>query len=811
MDLVGSALGLLARLDSLAPAELDPDAAAALADDLRPVVGALGRAYYTDGESLVGDTQYDRLFHALRAIEEAHPDLVTPDSPTHRVGGAVLDAFEKVSHPVALLSLGNAFDADDLRAWIDRVLKGLDGVLAEGERPAFVAELKIDGLALALTYRDGVLVRAATRGNGRVGEDVTANVRTVRALPLRLDGGPAAVEVRGEAYLARSTFEALNERLVEAGEKPLANPRNGAVGSLRQLDPSVTASRGLAFYAYGTGPVEGTVPDRQSAVLDWLDGLGFPTEGHRQTFTDPDALVAFCADWAGRRDDLDVEIDGVVVKVDRLDYQDVLGFRSTEPRWAIAVKFPAREATTRLLDIEHNVGRTGVIKPLAILEPVHVGGVTVSKATLHNADYITSRDIRVGDDVVVKRAGDVIPAVVGPVAADPERGRPVYVSPTVCPVCGRRVVRHEGEADLRHVEGGCPGQLKRAVEHYVSRNAMDVDGLGKKAAITLVDEELVADLPDLYALKDRREELEALDRFAEKKVDNLLAGVEASKGRPLARLLFALGIRHVGETVARDLVAHHESLEALAAATQEGLEAIDGIGPIVAESVVDWFAEEPNQAMVQRLRDAGVNTDRQPGERVATTADPDAPLAGVTVVLTGTLPTLTRPQAKALIEEAGGKVSGSVSKKTGLVVAGDAAGSKLATAAELGVPTVDEAGLRAVLDGAPITVAEPDEVGAEPASEVSPIPQTASPLPPGGPGEEPSDPTSVGLTADVLTPPLREGAAERAEGVLSGTSPGTPPPADAGAPSRGQEEADARTIPEPTPGDQTDQGDLFGL
>ncbi|WP_420457416.1 NAD-dependent DNA ligase LigA [Rubrivirga sp.] len=776
MDLVGSALDLLARLDRLAPAELARDPAAALAAELRPVVRALARAYYTDGESLVGDTQYDRLFHALRAVEEAHPDLVTPDSPTHRVGGAALDAFDKVAHPVPLLSLGNAFDEADLRAWVDRVLKGLDGVLAEGERPAFVAELKIDGLALALTYESGVLVRAATRGNGRVGEDVTANVRTVRAVPLRLgDGALASVEVRGEAYLARSAFEALNERLVEAGEKPLANPRNGAVGSLRQLDPAVTASRGLAFYAYGVGPVEGTIPDRQSAVLDWLDGLGFPTEAHRQIFSDVDALVAFCADWAARRDRLDVEIDGVVVKVDRLDYQEVLGFRATEPRWAIAVKFPAREATTRLLDIEHNVGRTGVIKPLAILEPVHVGGVTVSKATLHNADYITSRDIRVGDDVVVKRAGDVIPAVVGPVAADAERDRPAYVSPSACPVCGRPVERREGEADVRHVEGGCPGQLKRAIEHYVSRNAMDVDGIGKKGAITLVDEGLVADLPDLYTLADRRDELEALDRFAEKKVDNIVAGLEASKSRPLARLLFALGIRHVGETVARDLVAHHESLDALAAATQEELEAIDGIGPVVAESVVDWFAEEPNRTMVQRLRDAGVNTARQPGERVAAAVDEAAPLAGVTVVLTGTLPTLTRPQAKALIEEVGGKVSGSVSKKTGLVVAGEAAGSKLATAVELGVPTVDEAGLRAILDGAP-------------------LPQATSPLPQGEGQIEEGQPEN-----EELSERPRMDARVRGD--------------DGGGEESGSDEpgaSDAPVSPEPTPGDRTDQGDLFG-
>lgn len=719
MDLVGSALDLLARLDARPPADLAEQEAATLADALRPVVRGLGRAYYTEGESLVGDTQYDRLFHALRTLEELHPSLVTPDSPTHRVGGGPLDAFEKVEHPVALLSLGNAFDGDDLRAWVDRVYKGLDAVLAEGERVAFVAELKIDGLALALTYRDGVLVRAATRGNGRVGENVTTNVRTIRPIPLRLGPDvPDSMEVRGEAYLSRSRFEVLNERLVEAGEKPLANPRNGAVGSLRQLDPTVTAARGLAFFAYGVGPVEGgTLPATQSGVLDWLGSRGLPTGPERAVFEDVDALVAFCESWAGHRDRLDYEIDGVVVKVDRLDYQDVLGQVSTAPRWAIAFKFPAREATTRLLGIDHNVGRTGVIKPLAILEPVQVGGVTVSKATLHNADYITSRDIRVGDDVVVKRAGDVIPAVVGPVGADPDRDRPVYVPPDACPVCGRPLVRPEGEVDLRHLEGGCPAQLRRAVEHFVSRNAMDVDGLGTKGAALLVDVELVTDLPDLFTLQ--REDLLALEGFKDKKVDNVLAGVEAARHRPLARLLFGLGIRHVGETVARDLVAHHDSLDALAAAAGEDLEAIDGIGPIVAESVVEWFKDEANRRTVEALQAAGVNTRRLPEERVAATLDASAPLAGVTVVLTGTLPTLTRPQAKARVEDAGGKVSGSVSKKTGLVVAGEAAGSKLDKATDLGIPVVDEAGLLAILAGAPVPGADPSAPAAAPEPDAS--------------------------------------------------------------------------------------------
>jgi DNA ligase (NAD+) len=745
MDPVNDALALLARLDGRPPDALAEAEAGALAADLRPAVRALARAYHTEGRSLVGDTQYDRLFGALREIEERFPALQTPDSPTHRVGGAPLDRFEKAEHPVPLLSLGNAFSEDDLRAWYDRVLKGLDGVLAEGEAPALGVELKIDGLALALTYQGGVLRRAATRGNGRVGEDVTANVRTVRAVPLRLpDGAPASVEVRGELYMRRSTFERLNERLAEAGEKPLANPRNGAVGSLRQLDPTVTAGRGLDLWAYGVGPVEGPLPQTQTGVLDWLDRLGFPVSDLRQRCATIDEAVAFCHHWAGRRDSLDYEIDGVVVKVDRLDYQGVLGQVATAPRWAVAFKFPAREATTRLLDIEHNVGRTGVIKPLALLEPVDVGGVTVAKATLHNADYIRQRDIRVGDRVVVKRAGDVIPAVVGPVVEGRTGEETAYEEPAVCPACGEPLVRPEGEADLRHGTGGCPAQLKRAVEHWAARNAMDVDGLGKKSAALLVDVGLVKDLPDLYEIGP--EDLLPLEGFQEKKAEKLLAGIEASTSRPLARLLFALGIRHVGETVARDLVAHHDSLGALAAASGESLEAIDGVGPVVAESVVAWFGEEANQETVQRLRDLGVNTERQPGERVAVAPDAEAPLAGRTVVLTGTLPTLTRPEAKALVEGAGGKVTGSVSKKTSLVVAGEAAGSKLAKAEELGVPTASEADLRALLDGALDPAAFFSD--AEAASRNGEAPAES------GPADAPAEPPAEGAASGAGQPDL---------------------------------------------------------
>ena len=712
-DPIQAAHDLTVQLDEHPVGSLDAAEAEALAGPLQRVLRTLATAYYADGRSLVGDSQYDRLFHALKALEARFPETATPDSPTHRVGTDPLDRFEKVDHPVPLLSLGNAFDADDLRAWYDRARKGLGAVLDEGEPVALTAELKIDGLAVALTYERGVLARAATRGNGVTGEDVTANVRTIRGVPLRLRGAdvPGRLEVRGEIYMRRSTFEALNEGLVAGGARPLANPRNGAVGSLRQLDSSVTASRGLDFWAYGIGPTTATPPPTQTATLDWLAALGLPVSDERRALATVDEAVAYCQAWAHKRDTLDYEIDGAVVKVDRVDYQDVLGQVATAPRWATAFKFPAREATTRLLDIEHNVGRTGVLKPLAVLEPVGVGGVVVSKATLHNADYILDRDIRIGDRVVVKRAGDVIPAVVGPVP-DVRTGEEVVYAPLdACPVCGKVLVRPEGEVDLRHRDGGCPAQLKRAVEHFVSRGALDVEGMGKKIAARLVDEGLVEDLPDLYTLD--REALLALEGFQERKVDNLFAGLEDSKARPLARLLFGLGIRHVGETVAVLIVAHLGSLRAIAAATGEDLEAIDGIGPIVAESVVAWFADETNRETVARLVACGLNAVRLETEPTAAAPPGDRPAAGKTFVLTGTLPTLTRPQAKARIEAEGGKVTGSVSKKTDYLVAGEAAGSKLTKAEELGVSVLTEAALLDLLDGVVPEPAPAEAPGAE--------------------------------------------------------------------------------------------------
>ncbi len=724
MDVASEALRLLRRLG-------DAPAGPGLVPELRSVISALGAAYYTHGESLVGDSQYDRLFHALRAAEEADPGLVTADSPTHRVGGAPSGRFRKASHAEPLLSLSNAFSADEIVAWAERAERVLATVLDAGEHPAVEAELKIDGLAVALTYEAGLLVRAVTRGNGTVGEDVTANVRTVRDVPLRLsgDGIPERLEVRGELYLARSRFEALNEALVAAGERPLANPRNGAVGSLRQLDPTVTAARGLAFWAYGLGPHDGPHPETQTATMDLLAAWGFPVEPARRTFTGSatqtpaEQAAAFCDAMAQHRDALDYEIDGVVLKVDRADFQALLGAVATSPRWAVAVKFPAREATTRLLDILHSVGRTGVVKPVAALEPVDVGGVTVARATLHNTDFIHGRDIRVGDLVVVKRAGDVIPAVVGPVLEARADGLPKYVPLAICPECGRPLVRPEGTADLRHAAGGCPASLRRAVQHVASRGALDIDGMGEKIAAQLVDTGLVTDLPDLFTLS--ADHLLALGGFKERKAERLLAGLETAKARPLARLLFGLGIRHVGETVARLLVAHYASLDALAAAEGEALERIDGVGPVAAESVSAWFADETNRQTVEGFRAAGVNLERLASEAVATVEAADGAVAGKSFVLTGTLPTLTRPEAKALIEAAGGRVSASVSKKTDFLVAGESAGQKRDAAEALGVRVLAEADLHALLAGA--LVEGPAEALEPTADEAEGMPE---PLPP---------------------------------------------------------------------------------
>ncbi len=710
MSLVADTEEMQRRLDATALDEITADDARPLAARLAMVLRGHAYRYYVLDAPLVADAEYDQLFRALQRIEARFPDLAAPDSPTRRVGGAPLDAFRKVRHPIPLLSLGNAFDAEELHAWYDRARRGLADRFGEVE-PALVVELKIDGLALALTYVEGALALGATRGNGRVGEDVTEHVKTIRAIPLRIPppgsdpaqmapatlfdapraaAAPARIEVRGEAYLPKSTFERLNDALAKEGGKPFANPRNAAAGSLRQLDPQITAGRGLRFFAYGVGPIEGEEPDGQHETLGWLGGLGFPVNEHIRRCANMDEVIRYCNEWEELRDTLDYEIDGVVVKIDRRDFQEELGAVANAPRWAIAYKFAAREATTRLLDIALNVGRTGAIKPLAVLDPVGIGGVTVSRATLHNADYIAERDIRIGDRVVVKRAGDVIPQVVGPVEAARTGAEEPWAMPSVCPACGEPIARLEGEAEYYCVSAACPAQTKRLVEHYASRGAMDIVGLGEKVAVQLVDAGLVHTLDDLYRL--HAEDLLGLDGFKEKKADNLLRSIEDSKHRPLRALLFGLGIRFVGATVASLLVAHFATLEALASATQDELEGIDGIGPETGRGVVEWFAHAPNRATVDALHALGVNTERLPDEPVAV-AEAEGPLAGRTLVLTGTLPTLAREEAKARILTAGGKVAGSVSKKTDFVVAGESAGSKLQKAQDLGIRVLDEAAL----------------------------------------------------------------------------------------------------------------------
>lgn len=709
MNLIESTRSVQHFLETHPPEEMDFVDAEAILEPLREVLRGHSHRYYVLDEPVMADVEYDRLFRALQQIEERFPGFGAEDSPTRRVGGTPLGRFEKVRHRQPMLSLSNAFGEHEIRAWYDRCVRGLAAVLGETVEPAVTAELKIDGLAVSLRYEGGQLAVAATRGNGTVGENITRNVQTIRDIPLRVPVQPSetvevpeVLEVRGEIYMQRSAFDALNTRLAAAGEKVFANPRNAAAGSLRQLDSTITARRPLRFFAYSLGEVSGGLPPGQEEMLAWLRRFGFPTNGHTRRFEHLEDVVAYCLDWAEHRDDtegswsLDYEVDGVVLKIDDFRYQQLLGFISSAPRWAVAYKFPAREATTQLLGVICNVGRTGVIKPEAVLEPVEIGGVTVSQATLHNEDYIVSRDIRVGDTVVVKRAGDVIPQVVKPIPDARTGAEKPWTMPAACPACASTLVRLDDEADRYCINADCPAQFIRLLEHYASRGAMDIEGLGSKMAILLPEAGLVRHLPDLYELTLYA--LLTLDGFAEKKAQNLLAGIEASKHRPLSRLLFGLGIRHVGKDAAERLVTAHASLAELGAATQETLEAVDGIGPITAESVVDWFLQEENQHLVAELERHGVNTRRLP-EEAPLAAGTDSEVAGKTFVLTGTLPTLSRSEAAGRIKQQGGNVTGSVSKKTDYVVVGENPGSKYDKAQALGIAILDEAGLMALLGG----------------------------------------------------------------------------------------------------------------
>ena len=669
-------------------------------------------AYHVQDAPTIPDAEYDKLFRELQALEAANPEAVSVDSPTFRVGAAPIPEFSQVSHTVPMLSLNNAFADEDIDNFDRRVREGLNATLDVD----YASELKFDGLAINLRYEHGVFVQAATRGDGATGEDVTANIRTVSVIPLRLHGDsvPAVLEVRGEVLMYKADFQKLNERQREKGLKEYANPRNAAAGGLRQLDSRITASRKLRFFAYGVGALEGaTVPPSHSALLDWYKTLGLPVSPERAGVQGAAGMLAFYRDIGQRRASLPYEIDGVVYKVDNLENQQQLGFVSRAPRFAIAHKFPAEEALTEVLDIEVQVGRTGAITPVARLATVFVGGVNVNNATLHNEGEVRRKDIRIGDTVIVRRAGDVIPEVVSFVADRRPSDAREFVMPANCPVCGSPIVRLEDEAVAR-CSGGwthCSAQKKGGLMHFVSRRAIDVEGLGDQLIEQLVDKDLIHTAADLYALDHAK--LAGLDRMAAKSAQNVLDALEKSRDTPLARFVYALGIRNVGESTAKALAQHFGNLDALLhAATWEGgiqlLEVAD-VGPVVARSISEFLTDADNLALVKSL------ATRLRWKESAHVMKSSGGLSGKTFVLTGTLPTMGRDDAATLIEAAGGKVSGSVSKKTSYVVAGADAGSKLAKAQELGITILDEAALLALLDTID-SAAPPNTGGAENAS-----------------------------------------------------------------------------------------------
>jgi DNA ligase (NAD+) len=671
---------------------------------LREQLDAHDHAYYVLAAPTVPDAEYDRLFRELQALEAEHPDLQTADSPTQRVGGAPRSDLPAVRHAVPMLSIRTETDAGsggaiNFDARVRRELK-----LGESEPPVdYNAELKFDGIAMSLRYEAGVLVRAATRGDGEVGEDVTPNVRTIRAIPLKLraDAGHAAppvLEVRGEVFMRRDEFEQLNARQREAGEKVFVNPRNATAGFVRQLDPRITATRPLSFYAYGIGEVSGwTLPPSQAALLDALAGFGIPVASERVVVQGAEGLLAFHARVAQQRDNLPFDIDGVVYKVNALALQERLGFVTREPRWACAHKFPAQEELTTVQGIDVQVGRTGKLTPVAKLAPVFVGGVTVSNATLHNEDFVHSLDLRIGDTVIVRRAGDVIPQIVAVQAHQRQAGAAEFRMPLQCPVCGSQVMREadeKGGAEKDHrCTGGlfCPAQRKQALLHFAGRRAMDIEGLGDKLVDALVEQDLVRTPADLFKLGLGT--LANLPRLAEKSAANVLAALEKARSTTLARFIYALGIRHVGESTARDLAAHFGSLDALMAADEPALFGVPDVGPVVAQSIARFFGEAHNREVIEQLRAAGVTFAEGPATRPVAAGAMD----GKTFVLTGTLPSLSREQASEMILAAGGKVSGSVSKKTDYVLAGAEAGSKLDKAQALGVKILDEAAFLVLL------------------------------------------------------------------------------------------------------------------
>ena len=662
-------------------------------DELRSLINYHNHRYYVLDSPEISDAEYDQLMQELKRLEAEHPELVTPDSPTQRVGAAPVEAFGVVEHRIPLLSLANAFSDEDLMAWYKRALN-----LLEGQHFDLVCEIKMDGLAIALTYVNGQFVTGATRGDGFRGEDVTQNLRTVRSIPLSVPkDAPPQFEVRGEVYLSKAGFKKLNEERAKEGLPLFANPRNAGAGSVRQLDPRITAQRPLDIYVYALGYAEGkTVPETHWERMEYLKSLGFRINPHNKLCKTIEEAEAYHQECQEKRESLPYETDGIVVKANSIAFQDRLGFVAREPRWAIAYKFPAIQATTRLEDIGINVGRTGSLNPYAILEPVSIGGVTVSRAAMHNEDYIRSKDIRIGDVVVVQRAGDVIPEIVEPIVSRRTGNERIFSMPSRCPVCGAEVIKPQDEAMHRCTNAACPAQALEKLKHFVSRGAMDIDGVGEKLCAALFEAGLVKDAADLYYLS--REQILSLERMADKSASNVLQSIEKSKNRPLSRLIFALGILHVGDETANLLATRFRSLDMLANATEEELLSVPSVGPKIAESIVAFFRQEGNKRIIEKLKEARVIKL----ELEETLLKPrELPLAGQEFVLTGKLESFTRQEAEARIKALGGAVGSSVTKKTNYVVVGADPGSKRDKALSLGIRLLTEVEFRQMVEEGP--------------------------------------------------------------------------------------------------------------
>jgi DNA ligase (NAD+) len=676
------------------------------AEELRELIAHHDRAYYVLDDPEISDPEYDDLLRELREIEEEHPELLTPDSPTQRVGGQPLEKFNRVEHAEPMLSLANARNEDELRAWARRVERNLERLDIEGSEIRYVTEPKVDGLAISLTYENGVLVRGATRGDGRFGEEVTHNLRTMKSIPLSIDDAPELVEVRGEVYLPLAGFARVNEQRAQEGEATFANPRNAAAGTIRQLDPKIAASRPLSIWCYGVAALRGWQPKSHSESLEWLRERGFKVNKDISILHGVDEVAERCRWWEDRREALDFEIDGVVVKVDDRGLQRELGVAGREPRWAVAWKFPPTTATTKLNKIVWNVGRTGHLLPFAMLEPVHVSGVTVSTATLHNEEDLERKDVREGDEVVVMRAGDVIPQVVSPIIQRRKKGARRAKPPKKCPLCGTPTVKPaEGVFTICPNRTGCPGQQFQHVKHF--RGALEIEGLGEKNAYRFLQEGLISDAADIFELTVER--ITELEGFGEISAKNLIEEIEGSKQKPFSRVLYALGIPGVGYVNAESLADHFGTMDDLLAAQPEEIERAEGIGPILAQQIYEELSEKRTRALIERLRKAGLRMELDPSER----RKEGGPLDGRTLVLTGTLPNLSREQATKLIRRAGGKVVNSVSKKTDYLIAGDSPGSKLAKAEEFGTEVIDEDALTELIGSG-----EAPKAGARPRGRV---------------------------------------------------------------------------------------------